>query len=230
MSPASETGKLPKEQAPTILVCFAVKAEARHFKPEPDPRCKVIVTGIGPHNARRGLENALLSVKPGLVFTCGYAGGLNPELRRGEIVFEADPATVLEPDLEALGAHAGSFYCADRIAVTAADKQRLLKQSRADAVEMESGVIRQMCRERGIPSATIRIISDDAATDLPLDFNALTKADGNISYSRLAKSLLQSPGTVPKLLRFQTELDACSRRLAQLLQQLLERLWNRHAT
>ena len=109
------------------------------------------------------------------------------------------------------------FHCANRIAVTATEKQALRQQTQADAVEMESGVIRALCRERGIAAATLRVISDDALSDLPLDFNALAKPDGNISYAKLAATLVRSPRLVGRLIRFQKELSECSRQLAVTL-------------
>ena len=204
-----------------ILVLFAVRDEAKHFRSPRDAGVEVVISGIGKANAERALLNALKSSSPRLVLTCGYAGGLDPQLTQGTVVFDADADAPLAPLLVKRGAVPVKFFCAGRIAVTAADKQTLRNQTRANAVEMESGVIRELCRQRGIPAATIRVISDAVNQDLPLDFNQLAGADGNISYAKLAGALVRSPGLVPKLMRFQRELDGCSRKLGGMLLELL---------
>lgn len=205
--------------APLILTCFAVRQEAGYFQPATSN--PVLITGIGSRNAEQSLQSALARQRPALVLTCGFAGGLNPELHRGDIVFDATDAEWLTIPLQRLGARPAKFHCSDRIAVTADDKRQLRLQTGADVVEMESGIIRLRCHEQGIPAATLRVISDDAVTDLPIDFNALAKTDGNISYSRLSLVLLGSPATIPKLVRFQRELDACAKRLGSLLDELV---------
>lgn len=217
----SDTVRSDEATAGRTLVCFAVREEAKHFHPGPSQHCLVHITGMGQNNARAAIAKALTSCSPQLVLTCGYAGGLNPKLQRGDIVFDAESHGNLAKRLIDLGAHAGTFHCAGQIAVSAAAKARLRQESQADAVEMESGVIRTLCRQRGIPAATIRVISDDAATDLPLDFNRLLKPDGNISFARLALAIARSPGAIRRLMRFQRELDGCSRRLASVLAGLL---------
>ena len=136
-------------------------------------------------------------------------------------MFDADADSQFVTRLTKLGAAPVKFFCAERIAVTAADKLTLRKQTGADAVEMESGVIRALCQQRGIPSATIRVISDDAGTNLPMDFNRIVGADGNMNYFKLAAALARSPSLVPKLMRFQRELDTASRRLGEALRELL---------
>ena len=178
------------------------------------------VTGMGRENAARGSEKAL-EIRPGMVLTCGFAGGLDPALPGGTVVFDADPGFPLVDRLAAAGAVAVRFHCADHVAVTVAEKAALRRSTGADAVEMESSVIRAMCRERGIPSATVRVVSDAAGEDLPLDFNALMTPGMDLHFGKLAWCLVRSPGKIPELIRFQKRVSRAAEQLAQTLVQLL---------
>jgi nucleoside phosphorylase len=85
-----------------------------------------------------------------LVLTCGFAGGLNPDLKLGDVVFEMRKAD----GKRKLGGAAtccrrakpAKFFCADRIATTVAEKKKLRDETGADAVEMESAAIHAVCR------------------------------------------------------------------------------------
>ena len=207
---------------PATLVCFAVKEEAAFFQPKLIPGgARVCVTGMGARNAAEGLKRALAEARPSRVITAGFAGGLDPDLAAGAVVFDADRALAMDAALRSAGAQMGRFVCVERVAVTAAAKAELRRTTGADAVEMESSVIREICREAGIPSATIRVISDAAAEDLPLDFNALMTADDRINYWRLAATIAGSPGKIPRLMRFQKQTAAAARALAGVLTEAL---------
>jgi nucleoside phosphorylase len=199
--------------APAILVCFAVKEEAQCFAAR---SAKVVLTGMGRENARRAAREALDRVRPGLVLTCGFAGGLDPALAVGTVIFSADDAG-LTSALLAAGARPARFHCAARVAVTAAEKRDLRAQTGADAVEMESEAIRDLCHERGVPSATVRVISDAADEDLPLDFNALMTPEQKLCAGRLTLALLRAPWKVPALLRLRRDTTLAARRLAEAL-------------
>lgn len=200
------------------LVCFAVKEETKFFKAA---NCRVLITGMGQKNATEGLRKELASARPGLVLTCGFAGGLNPKLALGDVVFDADDATGIKAKLIELGASPGIFHCADKVAITIAEKKSLREATAADAVEMESYAIRALCREKKIPAATIRVISDAAGEDLPLDFNALMTPDYRLSMAKLLGKLMREPLKIPQLIEFQKRTVFAARQLGELLEKLL---------
>jgi len=195
-----------------ILVCFAVKEEARPFGPDRWLRedCLPLITGMGPRNAASSIHKILPTFKPRLVITAGFAGGLDPELEAS-----------LGAKLLKVGAMPAKFHCAECVAVTASEKQVLRQLTGADVVEMESAIIREVCRENKIPSATVRVISDSASEDLPLDFNTLMTADYRINYLKLAWRLLTGPQKIPELLRFQKQTSQAANMLAEKLRQSL---------
>jgi adenosylhomocysteine nucleosidase len=177
----------------------------------------VLVTGMGRHNARRRSFLALASYQPELALTCGFAGGLDPALARGDVVFAADPAFVWRERLLAAGAQPAKFHCAERITATATEKRQLRESTGADAVEMESAAIEAECRRRGVPCATVRVISDAAGEDLPVDFNRFLGSDHRLELTRLLGAALRRPALVRALLELRRATRAAARRLAAVL-------------
>ncbi len=213
----------PKSEGRKVLVCFAVKEEAGAFlKLVGGIRSvRVILVGMGRRNAERAIRTALAEERPELVLTCGFAGGLRPDLTLGTVVFDAGAETGLEAALLAAGAKPARFHCAERVASTAAEKRALRAATGADAVEMESGTIFAVCREQNIPCATVRVILDTAEEDLPLDFNELMTPEQKLSARRLALALAKSPGKAGELLKLQRKGKGAAGRLGQVLAALL---------
>src|SRR5437762_3379295 len=100
-----------KQKAEPILVCFALKEEVAPFRKMAAgrPDISILVVGIGRKNAEKAVRKFLdssssrgneaqiekqsespdiVSYRPDLVLTCGFAGGLNPNLKLGDVVFE----------------------------------------------------------------------------------------------------------------------------------------------
>jgi nucleoside phosphorylase len=206
-----------------VLVCFAVTQEAQPFKKACGGRAgiKILVTGMGKANAEKAIRKALKMEKPELVWTCGFAGGLRPDLKIGTVLFDTDGDTQVTQQLEAAGAINGRFAFSTRVATTAAEKRALWEQTKADAVEMESQVVRAICREHKIPSATVRVVLDTAAEDLPLDFNRLMTGDFKMSYARMTATILRSPAIIPELLTLQKKTRMAAERLASVLTALM---------
>jgi len=234
----------------STLICFALKEEAAPFEKIAAGKTGVstIIVGIGRQNAEKSVREFLNSCRsrgdetqikkdletphvvayePALVLTCGFAGGLNPELKLGDVVFElSDPQlpsanSQLQAKLLAAGAKPAQIFCADRIATTVAEKKKLRAETGADAVEMESAAIQAVCAERGIPCATVRVISDTANEDLPLDFNALAKADKSIDFGKLFFAIAKSPGKISALMALQKKTKFAAAQLAGVLEKII---------
>ncbi|HVY71262.1 MAG TPA: hypothetical protein VHH73_15120 [Verrucomicrobiae bacterium] len=204
---------------PDILILFAVKEEMAPFQKlaRGNSAVRAVTGGMGQRNAESSVRRELAAARPALVITSGFAGGLDPALQSGQVIFDADENFPLVGALTRAGATAALFHCADRVAVTSRAKAALQAETGAQAVEMESGVIRQICREQGVPSATVRVISDIAQEDLPLDFNAMYTADYRLNFGKLAWTLLRSPALIPRLLAFSKQVNFAARELATVL-------------
>ena len=223
----------------STLICFALKEEAAPFRKIAAAKSgiSILLTGIGRQNAEKSLRE-FLAGGASLVLTCGFAGGLNPELKLGEVVFEIFPGrsqgdeTQIKNELEtpdvvsceklvAAGAKPAKFFCADHIATTVAEKKNLRAETGADVVEMESAAIHAVCREHGIPCATVRVISDTASEDLPLDFNALSKPDKNLDFGKLFLAIAKSPGKIGALMQLQKKTKFAAEQLAEVLAKII---------
>lgn len=209
----------------TTLVCFALKEEAAPFRKLIAGRMDVslLITGIGRANSERELRTFLQTTAPSRVFTCGFAGGLDPQLQTGAVVFATTDFALTEA-LQKAGARPATFACVDRMATTAFEKQMLRANTQADAVEMESEIIHVICQQRGIPCATVRVISDPAHEDLPLDFNQLCNPDQSLNFGKLALAIAKAPGKIPALIRLQKQTSFAASQLAAKLVQILSRL------
>lgn len=184
-------------------------------------RVRVLSTGMGPNNAAAAFSAAVAAERPAWVVTAGIAGGLDPALRTGDGCFDVDPEFPRTALLTSSGLTPGISALVSRVAVTAAEKARLRAETGARLVDMESAAIRQLARAEGIPSATVRTVSDTASEDLPLDFSTLVDAHQQLLPAKLAWAILRSPGKIPALLRLQRSVSMATGRLATLLTELV---------
>ncbi|HLH52880.1 MAG TPA: hypothetical protein VKY92_04620 [Verrucomicrobiae bacterium] len=209
-------------QGQVTLVCFAVKQEAKPFVRLAAGRSdiQILVTGMGRANALTAVREALTRYCPDQVITSGFAGGLNPCLSSGRVVYRAADKR-LQFRLENAGATPARFVCAESVLSTARQKQDLFIKTQADAVEMESCLIYDLCREKDIPVAIVRAILDTAHEDLVLDFNKVMTPELRVDAVKLFFHILKSPGKISGLMRLQKQSAAVAENLAQVLSRTL---------
>jgi adenosylhomocysteine nucleosidase len=161
----------------------------------------------------------------GLIST-GYCGALNPVLELCDI-FVATEIVTLSPDRKGVASQplanargsvrTGKLLSIDRVISTAAERAGL-RQTGADAVEMEAAAVAEKAAEWNIPFYCIRVVTDTAAESFPLDFNRMRDAEGRFSRSKILAAALRRPGSVlPELLKLNKRCKDASQALGDFI-------------
>ncbi|MFM8805237.1 MAG: hypothetical protein ACKOK8_15250 [Planctomycetia bacterium] len=140
------------------------------------------VSGAGGAAAARAARLLIDGHRPRLILSAGFAGGLTIAVGRGSVVH---PRRVLSrsagPPIELAAAGQGtaevdhSIVSVDAVVTTAAAKRDLAAATGASLVDMETYGVATAAVAAGLPCASIRVISDDAAQDLPREIAALVQ-------------------------------------------------------
>lgn len=182
----------------------------------------LVAAGEGPNRAEAAARWAVETQSPRAVLSTGYCGGLDPGLNVGDIwtateVRDASGASFpAVPPRSARKTNCGAVLSIDRVAVTAKEKAQL-RSTGAGVVEMEAAAVGAVAREKGLPFHCIRVVSDSAASDLPVDFNRFRGPDGCIDARRAALSVIPRPWLWPRLVRLSVGASRASKLLGDYL-------------
>ncbi len=235
-----------------VLVTFAVDAEfapwrrSRKFVETHNGLCPiysakfaessvhVVLTGIGGKSDWFATIKRVWDGHVDICISSGLAGALRSDYRIGQVLaakvvhstgwYRATPAdeSLLQTAVATGAQEVGSFYSADHVVLSAREKQELGKRS--DAVEMESGEVLYQAAACGARVIAVRGISDSAEEDLPLDFNRVTTATGQVSLRRVFGEVAMRPSAVPALLRFGQQSRMAAEKLAEFLERYIQTL------
>jgi adenosylhomocysteine nucleosidase len=193
--PAGETPALQ-----TIAVLFALEREATPFRhlARALPRVRIHVSGVGRARACAAAEKLLRDAPvPSLVIAAGYCGALAPRLKVGDIV-------------------TSRILTVDHLVSDPAEKRRLAIEHDADAVDMESGAIEEVCAARRVHFRAVRAVSDTADTALSPELVRLLSG-GNVSIWKAMKALARMPGLLSEFRRLARDTKLAARYLADAL-------------
>jgi len=158
---------------------------------------------------------------PALVVSAGVCGALAPDLAEGDLVV---PETVVGragaryATAEVAGLRrAGTLVTVDEVVATPAAKARLWVEAGAFACDMESAVILEWARARGIPAAVIRAVSDTAERGVPADLAAVVEPDGRVRTMRAVRAVLARPRAFADALTLRNGTHAALRTVAHAL-------------
>lgn len=159
-----------KRDPRTPYIFFGRHADAEIF---------LLETGIG----ARSVESTLARFRTErprtrlcAIISTGFAGGLQPDIRSGDIItdFRGAPHFLLERARDSADAvdatlHMGKILSTDKVLALPEEKRILGQKNRAAAVDMESGALRIWAANNGAHFLGARAVFDEMDQRLPSD-------------------------------------------------------------
>jgi adenosylhomocysteine nucleosidase len=194
----SDTARVPSH-AVDVGIVFALSVEADAFGRLVEDRREVrgaqfafstgvavgrriawCISGVGRVAAATAARQLIDGHRPRLIVSAGFAGGLDPDLRRG-IAVRPEVAVMVHAARRITLAAAPrphskplAIVTVDAVAATVERKQSLAARSGGQLVDMETFAVAEVAAEAGLPCAAVRVISDDAHETLPGEVASLS--------------------------------------------------------
>ncbi len=162
------------------------------------------VIGMGPPHCASRTASFIHHYKPDQLILAGFAGALDPSLKRGEVVINRGE---------------GKIHTATEVIATAEDKARLLAETGAPLVDMESSFVIAVAERHGLPLTVIRAVSDLASESVPVDIlqYSYDQEQGVTTPVRLGLHLATHWGRIGRLMSFLKPLSGVRRGLTSVV-------------
>lgn len=199
------------------------------FRGSPPQTILMLETGLGAAAMETTLRWVLdaprfgsVPYRPRFVVSAGFSGALQPGQRVGDLILATEiverngqcwPA--LCPEWTGCEYARGRLLTVGELVAAPDEKQRLGERHDALAVDMESAVAARMCRERGIPFACLRAISDDLRTSLSPYLVELLRR-GRVSPIRLMGIIARHPSSIREMIRLAGQTREAAKKFAVL--------------
>jgi nucleoside phosphorylase len=143
-----------------------------------------ICGGIGVQAARRAAEAVIALYNPAVIHSVGFAGGLNPTSRVGDIL---TPAIVLDArdNSRYQIPHGQDTLITFMEVASPSQKKKLAETYAAQAVDMEAAAVAAAAQLHNIPFAATKVISDGVDFEFP-DISRFITAQGQFNSAGFA--------------------------------------------
>jgi adenosylhomocysteine nucleosidase len=178
----------------------------------------LVCGGVGAEPARRAAEAVIALYAPKVVYSVGFAGGLDPGFK---------VADILQP-LRVVNASDGSSMTQDRgqgvlvsfgSVASPEQKARLRDSFAAQAVDMEAAAVARAAEARGVGFAVVKVISDEFDFDFP-SMERFVDRNGRFLEVRFALFAALRPWLWPRVARLARNSRRASRALCDSLRKL----------
>jgi adenosylhomocysteine nucleosidase len=169
--------------------------------------------GPGPERAAIACKHIEKQIISGIA-SIGVAGGLDPALIAGTLLVPAAIVTSDNQLVETDSKWRAKFSTAlpskppstlhmgmDVAVANPKDKEGLFREYKAHAVDMESHILGEYAKQRGMPFIIIRTVADTAKDAIPEAALAGLSETGNVLPFQVIRRLVPNPGQLPALLQ-----------------------------
>jgi adenosylhomocysteine nucleosidase len=180
----------------------------------------LICGGIGAEAARRATEAVIALHAPAVVYSAGFAGGLQPSLEVGDIVVPRRVVDARDGSSVDTGDGNGVLLTITSIAGPK-EKAHLAASYGALAADMEAASVARGAQAREVRFAAVKVISDDRDFPLP-PMQRLIRARGEFDTARFVCFALLRPWLWPTLLRLARNSRLAAHALSRHLQRTID--------
>ncbi len=192
----------------------------------------IALGGMGRKSARLATSILLDGHRPSWVISAGFAGALSHSLNRYDVIL---PAEVIDLEgqrysidrpssISGLGSEPRTLATVDRVILDAAEKRRLHEETGADLVDMETSAVAEICARRLVRFLSVRVVSDDARSDLPREVASLISKTGSYRIGAALRAIWNRPSSVKDFWSLQEQALEAADRLATFLVRCLSEL------
>jgi adenosylhomocysteine nucleosidase len=202
-----------------------------------DRRLLVCETGVGCAAAARATEDIIAVHHPRWIISTGFAASLEMSVRRGHIIM---PAELVDTGNERLGVgfrleeavaaahpalHTGRLLTIDKLVRDREEKEQLGREFSAQACDMETMAVAQVCRRHDVRFLSVRVISDQLDDQLPPEIERmLGQRTIAAKLGAATGALWRRPGSVKDMWRLRETATRAADRLAAFLVGVLPQL------
>jgi len=191
---------------------------------------RILLTGMGRETCLDTLRSfgGFRSGTPDIVVSSGFAGALIDGIPAGTVIaparthpLQGDADVVSDETLRNEAVRLGALPISTMVtsvylAKTAKEKSRLAFYG--EAVDMESALIMEWFKKTGAAVMALRVVSDVASKNLPLDFDRCLTPQGAIKPMSFVNQIVRRPSNLPELVRFGKQSYQAGQALARFLE------------
>jgi adenosylhomocysteine nucleosidase len=194
----------------------------KRFRFFEDDGVVLICGGIGAEAARRAAEAVIALYAPAVIYSAGFAGGLDPALRVADVVRPRRVINASDGSSVNLEGGEGVLVSFGSVA-SAAQKAKLRESYGADAVDMEAAGVACAAQARGVGFEVVKVISDEFGFTFP-SMERFVDSDGQFLEARFALFASLRPWLWMKVIGLARNSNRASRALCDSLRKMLENM------
>lgn len=181
---------------------------------------RLVCGGMGTARSALATRWLVADAKPEIIISIGFAGGLVPGCRVGEIVVPAEVLDAASGESFSVAAGEGLLVTTSDV-VGEAEKRKLAARHRAKVVDMEASAVARVARENGIPFFAVKVISDEVGFAMPPLQQFFE--NGQVRTGKLLLYAAVRPSLWPALMRLGTNAKKASSQLCGWLENQISR-------